>query len=208
LKIRVFALANELNIDPDLLVRYCNEIGIPVKNLQASISPKQRKRVTAFVRSKSKNPQSQSPSIRSSEKYGSGMKLRVFALAKELDIDSKMLIEYFAEIGIPVKNVLASVTPEERDRVVAYLRSKSQQTEVAVSPTESVEPAHIGPEGADVPVADCMPLVVYVDPGAASAEVISKLFLVMSALYESEGGPGLQIVSHETGVLVGEEVPV
>ena len=49
------------------------------------------------------------------------MKIRIFALAKELDIDSKQLIEYCAKAGISAKNVLASITPEERDQLVAYL---------------------------------------------------------------------------------------
>lgn len=50
------------------------------------------------------------------------MKIRIFALAKELDIDSKQLIEYCAKAGISAKNVLASITPEERDQLVAYLK--------------------------------------------------------------------------------------
>lgn len=70
---------------------------------------------------------------------------------------------------------------------------------------EKEEPATTGVryEGEDLP-----PLTVYVDPGAADAETISKLFLALSVLYEAEGGPGLQIVNHETGILAGEEVPV
>lgn len=50
------------------------------------------------------------------------MKIRIFALAKELNIDSKQLIEYCAKAGVAAKNVLASITPEERDQLVAYLK--------------------------------------------------------------------------------------
>ena len=52
------------------------------------------------------------------------MKIRIFALAKELNIDSKELIEACAKIGVVLKNsALASISPEERDKVVEYLES-------------------------------------------------------------------------------------
>lgn len=50
------------------------------------------------------------------------MKIRIFALAKELDLDSKLLIEYCAKCGIQAKNVLASISPEERDQLVAFIQ--------------------------------------------------------------------------------------
>ncbi|MCA8987639.1 MAG: translation initiation factor IF-2 [Planctomycetaceae bacterium] len=50
------------------------------------------------------------------------MKIRIFALAKELDYDSKELIEHCNNAGIPVKSSpLASITPDERDVLMAYL---------------------------------------------------------------------------------------
>lgn len=54
------------------------------------------------------------------------MKIRIFALAKELDIDSKLLIEYCAKSGVQAKNVLASISPEERDQVVAFIRDQTK----------------------------------------------------------------------------------
>ena len=52
------------------------------------------------------------------------MKIRIFALAKELDIDSKLLIEHCSKAGITIKNsALASISPEERDRVLDIIRS-------------------------------------------------------------------------------------
>ncbi|MBA3314038.1 MAG: translation initiation factor IF-2 [Planctomycetaceae bacterium] len=52
------------------------------------------------------------------------MKIRIFALAKELGLDSKELIEYAAQAGVEVKNsALASISPEERDLVLAHLKS-------------------------------------------------------------------------------------
>jgi translation initiation factor IF-2 len=52
------------------------------------------------------------------------LKIRIFALAKELDLDSKLLIEYCAKCGVQAKNVLASISPEERDQVVAFIRQQ------------------------------------------------------------------------------------
>ncbi|MFO0919522.1 MAG: translation initiation factor IF-2 [Planctomycetaceae bacterium] len=59
------------------------------------------------------------------------MKIRIFALAKELDIDSKLLIDYCAKAGIVIKNsALASISPDEKDRVMDVIRSSAP---VAVS---------------------------------------------------------------------------
>ena len=53
------------------------------------------------------------------------LKIRIFALAKELDIDSKDLIQACTEVGLNVKSSpLASVSPEERDLVLAHLKSR------------------------------------------------------------------------------------
>jgi len=49
------------------------------------------------------------------------LKIRIFALAKELSLDSKVLIEHCQAAGLTVKNALATISPEERDKVVAYL---------------------------------------------------------------------------------------
>ena len=64
------------------------------------------------------------------------LKIRIFALAKELDIDSKLLIDHCAKAGITIKNsALASISPEERDRVMDVIRAshQSKPAPVAVS---------------------------------------------------------------------------
>ena len=68
------------------------------------------------------------------------MKIRIFALAKELDIDSKLLIDHCAKAGITIKNsALASISPEERDRVMDVIRAshQSKPVPVAVSATSA-----------------------------------------------------------------------
>ena len=52
------------------------------------------------------------------------MKIRIFALAKELGIDSKDLIQHCNDAGLAIKaSPLASVSPEERDMVLEHLKS-------------------------------------------------------------------------------------
>lgn len=54
------------------------------------------------------------------------MKIRIFALAKELGVDSKDLIQQCNDAGLDVKSSpLASITPEERDVLMAHLKSQS-----------------------------------------------------------------------------------
>ncbi len=52
------------------------------------------------------------------------LKIRIFALAKELGIDSKDLIEHCNAAGIKLKNSpLASISPEERDLVLNQMKN-------------------------------------------------------------------------------------
>lgn len=52
------------------------------------------------------------------------MKIRIFALAKELGLDSKELIDVCNQAGIELKNsALASISPEERDIVVGFIKN-------------------------------------------------------------------------------------
>ncbi|MFH5803903.1 translation initiation factor IF-2 [Alienimonas sp. DA493] len=53
------------------------------------------------------------------------MKVRIFALAKELGMDSKELFEHAAEAGVKVKNnALASVSEAERDVILAHINGE------------------------------------------------------------------------------------
>ena len=56
------------------------------------------------------------------------LKVRIFALAKELGMDSKVLIQHANDAGIPVKaSALASISPAERDVVLEYLKTKTSK---------------------------------------------------------------------------------
>jgi translation initiation factor IF-2 len=69
------------------------------------------------------------------------LKIRIFALAKELDIDSKLLIDYCSKAGITIKNsALASISPEERDRVMDIIRSSGAPPAAAMAAPAPVTP--------------------------------------------------------------------
>lgn len=68
------------------------------------------------------------------------LKIRIFALAKELNIDSKLLIDHCAKAGITIKNsALASISPDERDRVMEIIRaSNAPQSSEKATPVQSL----------------------------------------------------------------------
>lgn len=56
-------------------------------------------------------------------------KIRIFSLAKELGIDSKILIGHCNAAGIPVKSsALAAISPEEKQVLLEYLQAKKLTT--------------------------------------------------------------------------------
>ncbi len=74
--------------------------------------------------------------------------IRIFALAKELGIESKELIEYCNQAGVKAKNsALASISPEQRDVVVGYIEQRGKsapaQTQGPMVPVRE-EPAETG----------------------------------------------------------------
>jgi translation initiation factor IF-2 len=60
------------------------------------------------------------------------LKIRIFTLAKELDLDSKVLIGVCQKVGIHLKDSpLASISEEEKVRVLAYMAQSSSSGESA-----------------------------------------------------------------------------
>ena len=64
------------------------------------------------------------------------MKIRIFALARDLGLDSKVLIDLCEQAGVKLRNALATISEEERDTVVAYIRSKGTMTGGSAPPVE------------------------------------------------------------------------
>jgi len=56
------------------------------------------------------------------------LKIRVFQLARDLDIDPKQVQELAAELGIPLPNsALAALSPQQRDRSVQRSEQRSNR---------------------------------------------------------------------------------
>jgi translation initiation factor IF-2 len=60
-------------------------------------------------------------------------KVRVYALARELNVESKDLLDLCKQLGFDVKNQLSSVDPEQRDQLEVLIK-KGGGTAVAVAP--------------------------------------------------------------------------
>lgn len=81
------------------------------------------------------------------------MRIRIFALAKELGLDSKDLIQHCTEAGLNVKNsALASITEAERDRLMAYLDSQGSEPPAAPVEEDSMRP--VRPQMSDREIRD------------------------------------------------------
>lgn len=70
----------------------------------------------------------------------SGLKIRIFALARELGLDSKVLLGLCDEAGVPLRNALATITPEQRDQIVAYVKNKDGGGVATEAPAEEPTP--------------------------------------------------------------------
>ena len=60
------------------------------------------------------------------------MKIRIFALARDLGLDSKVLIDLCEEAGVKLRNALATISEEERDQVVEYIRKNKKGAPAAI----------------------------------------------------------------------------
>jgi len=60
------------------------------------------------------------------------LKIRIFALARDLGLDSKVLIDLCEEAGVKLRNALATISEEERDQVVEYIRKNKKGAPAAI----------------------------------------------------------------------------
>ncbi len=68
------------------------------------------------------------------------MPIRIYALAKELKIDSKELVEVCSKAGLPGKgSALASLSDEEVTKLKAYLAGGGKKTAAPIASTASDE---------------------------------------------------------------------
>lgn len=65
-------------------------------------------------------------------------KIRIFSLAKELGMDSKVLIEHCRAVGLSVKgSALASISPEEKQLVMTQIAASGGSATKAPEPQVS-----------------------------------------------------------------------
>ncbi len=78
-------------------------------------------------------------------------KVRVYALARELNIESKDLLELCRKAGFDVKNQLSNLEPEQRDAVVEMFKKGSHKQPAASAPAKPVTPSLLDLGGKSVP---------------------------------------------------------
>ena len=76
------------------------------------------------------------------------MKIRIFALARDLGLDSKVLIDLCEEAGVKLRNALATISEEERDQVVAapvhyYTRTRRASHARPIMRTQPLQTRHL-----------------------------------------------------------------
>ncbi|MGB4710522.1 MAG: translation initiation factor IF-2 [Fuerstiella sp.] len=68
------------------------------------------------------------------------MKIRIFALARELGLDSKVLLGLCDDAGVKLRNALATITPEERDQIVTYIKGLDGKADAPAKQQEPLAP--------------------------------------------------------------------
>ncbi|MCR9201510.1 MAG: translation initiation factor IF-2 [Planctomycetaceae bacterium] len=68
------------------------------------------------------------------------LKIRIFALARELGLDSKVLLGLCDEAGVQLRNALATITPEQRDQIVNYIKGRDSGSDGGAAPAEDLAP--------------------------------------------------------------------
>lgn len=116
------------------------------------------------------------------------MKIRIFTLAKDLNIDNKDLIQACSEIGLSVKSSpLASISEEERDRVVAHLKSRKSN-----APAKSESPVVVAREPAPERVRE-KPIRT-IGPVGKTGRRVEELEEVLDQVENSESDEVIEVV--------------
>ena len=140
------------------------------------------------------------------------MKIRIFALARDLGLDSKVLIDLCEQAGVKLRNALATISEEERDTVVAYIRSKGGAASGA-SPTAPA--ADIAPVR-DVPLVAGKVRAIVGIPSRTINRVQEESEEHSGQEVESDASSGADVTEPEEttapvatpGEVIAEDVPV
>ncbi|MCA9020685.1 MAG: translation initiation factor IF-2 N-terminal domain-containing protein, partial [Planctomycetaceae bacterium] len=130
------------------------------------------------------------------------MKIRIFALAKELGMDSKVLIDECNKAGVNLKNsALASITPDERDIVIAYLEQKGKP---AASSEESPTQETLTPQREQPKMRNIKTMTSRPQPSRSSTQKSSSASDEGS--YSDEGTSGVVVEQDEEESVSEDEI--
>lgn len=148
LSVRLYALAKELQLDSEELVDLCRKAGIRGKgSALAPLDDGEVSRVTQYLRdgsiaaplkpsAASRKPNAPAVPPRAGSIPDTGTTTRIYALAKELQLDSKDLVDACARAGITGKaSALAPLTQSEVAKVKAHLNAQPTVEAPKPSPT-------------------------------------------------------------------------
>ncbi len=100
------------------------------------------------------------------------LKIRIFALARELGLDSKVLLGLADEAGVKLRNALATITPEQRDQIVAHIQGQGEKPAAPTAKAEDLAPTRDSNAGKNRDIKH-MPGKVSQTPDPAEKEVVS-----------------------------------
>ena len=136
MSIRIYALAKDLNVEANVLIDICQQLGIntkaaaltnltddDVEKIKAHIGQKPQKPV--FIRT-TDNEQSGCQKNRRDNRQGGGVTIRLYSLAKELRVEGKTLVDICQHLGIKTKaSALTNLTEDDVAKIKAYLAQQS-----------------------------------------------------------------------------------
>ena len=127
------------------------------------------------------------------------MKIRIFALARELGLDSKVLLGLADEAGVKLRNALATISPEERDQIVAFVNGSGNATQPAPK-AEDLAPTREKHAGKVRDIKHIPGKVALEDPQetASAADVVDGPEVIPEVVTSTDDGPSAEAPDTET----------
>ena len=118
-------------------------------------------------------------------------KVRVYQLAKDLEVQSALILELLDRMGQEVKSDLSTLDEETaglvRIRITSAIAAEKER--VAVEHELEQEQADVGEEQADVAVAEPAPVQAVVEPAAPADQPKLDPVVAVATLVEEDVGP-------------------
>ena len=130
------------------------------------------------------------------------MKIRIFALARELGLDSKVLLGLADEAGVKLRNALATISPEERDQIVAFVNGSGNATQPAPK-AEDLAPTREKHAGKVRDIKHIPGKVALEDPQetASAADVVDGPEVIPEVVTSTDDGPSAEAPDTDTDTL-------